>query len=92
MNNWKKPWSPTGEEVCRICGTTQLLQTHHMLHGNMRKAADKYGLTCKLCVFCHTELHDHGLFDRELQQEAQRRFEENHSHEEFMAIFGKNFL
>lgn len=82
----------TGEDKCRLCGSTQLLQTHHMLHGYMRKAADKYGLTCKLCAYCHANLHDHGLYDRELQQEAQRMFEKEHSHAEFMAIFGKNFL
>jgi hypothetical protein len=67
------------------------LQTHHMLHGSMREKADKYGLTCKLCVRCHIMLHDHGLHDKELQQEAQRMFEEKYSHELFMKEFGKNF-
>ena len=92
MTNSKSSSLPMEEDRCRICGTTQLLQTHHMLHGYMRKAADKYGLTCRLCVYCHSELHDHGLYDRELQQEAQRRFEEQYGHEKYMEIFGKNFL
>ena len=93
MKNSKKHLYQMEEDRCRICGTTQLLQTHHMLHGNhMRNLADKYNLTCKLCIYCHNELHDHGIHDRELQQEAQRMFEEKYSHELFMKEFGKNFL
>ena len=90
MKTLKKCSSRT--DSCYICGSSQGIQTHHMLHGYMRKAADKYGLTVPLCYKCHTLLHDHGLHDKELQQEAQRRFEAEYSHEEFMAIFGKNFL
>ena len=69
------------------------METHHMLHGSyMKKPADKYGLTIKLCRLCHRRLHDHREGDLELQQNAQRQFEETHSREEFMRIFGKNFL
>lgn len=80
-------------DECRICGIWgEHLHTHHMLHGSMRKKADEYGLTCKLCHKCHTLLHDKGLHDLELQQEAQRMFESKYGHEKFMEVFGKNFL
>ena len=62
-----------------------------MLHGSMRKMADRYGLTCHLCYKCHTLLHDKGIMDRELQAEAQEAFEEIYGHEEYMRIFGKNY-
>ena len=65
--------------------------THHMLHGSYRKAADKYNLTVHLCPLCHTELHDHGVYDAELQEIAQITFEKIYGHAEFMRVFGKNF-
>jgi hypothetical protein len=36
-------------------------------------------------------LHDKGRYDRELESIAQEAFEEKHSHEEFMKLFGKNW-
>lgn len=77
---------------CYICGRTSPLHTHHCLHGYMRKKADKYGLTVYLCLECHTNLHDHGKHDRDLQKLAQRHFESKYGHEKYMEEFGKNFL
>lgn len=77
---------------CYICGRYTATETHHMLHGIRRKAADKYGLTCQLCHNCHMNLHDKGFHDLELEQEAQRRFEKKYGHEKFMEVFGKNYL
>lgn len=79
-------------EACYICGSTQGIQHHHMLHGSMRAMADKYGLVVPLCYKCHTLLHDKGLHDKELQEEAQRIFESKYSRVEFMATFGKSFI
>jgi len=77
---------------CYICGRYGQMEIHHMLHGIRRKAADKYGLTVHICPLHHRLLHDKGFYDEELEQVAQRTFEETHSHEEFMQIFGKNYL
>lgn len=77
---------------CYICGRTQGLEVHHMLHGIRRAKADKHGLTCYLCRGCHKALHDRGTFDRELEQDAQRAFEALYGHEEFMREFGRNYL
>jgi hypothetical protein len=39
------------------------------------------------------ELHDRNkALDLMIEQECQRRFEEIYSHEEFMEVFGKNYL
>lgn len=77
-------------DKCFICGKRPS-QVHHMLHGSMRKAADKYGLTCHLCLECHSRLHDKGEHDKELQTIAQTAFEAEYGHDEYMRIFGKNF-
>jgi len=78
--------------TCHICGYGGEVETHHCLHGSRGKKADEYGLTVTLCRKCHQNLHDRGLHDLDLEQEAQRRFEEQYGHEKWMAEFGKNYL
>ena len=77
---------------CYLCGRTGTLHRHHCLHGIRRKAADKYDLTVYLCPECHQKLHDKGIGDLTLEKLAQAHFEADHSHEEYMEIFGKNYL
>lgn len=81
----------TDERKCFLCGRIGTLQTHHMLHGSRRKAADLFGLTVPLCPRCHRKLHDHGEHDLELEALAQERFEEIYGHVEWMRVFGKNY-
>lgn len=81
------------EKKCYICGIQTDLQVHHCLHGTSRRAkADEHGLTVYLCGRCHTKLHDHGVHDLDLQKVAQAHFEKTHTHDEYMEIFGKNYL
>lgn len=79
---------------CHICGYSGDLQLHHMIHGQNRRLADLDGLTCWLCVRCHTELHDHGINDRGLQQEAQRAWMVRHGKDEgaWIERYGKSYL
>lgn len=77
---------------CYLCGRFGYTETHHMMHGIRRAAADKYGLTVELCRTCHSNVHDKGLLDEYLEREAQKAFEKNHSREEWMREFGKNYL
>ena len=84
------------EKECFVCRTTQDLQLHHVLYGTSnRKQADKYGLTVWLCLRHHTGdrgVHfDKGL-DLKLKEMAQAKFEETHTREEFIRIFGRNYL
>ena len=78
--------------VCFICGRRGVTHRHHCLHGSRRKQAEKFKLTVYLCQRCHQELHDHGVYDLELEQLAQKKFEEVYGHEKFMEVFGKNYL
>lgn len=80
------------EDRCYICHRSGIMHRHHMLHGSRRKMADRYGLIVHLCPMCHIALHDHGLYDGELQGIAQRAFEEKHGHDEYMRVFGKNYI
>ena len=82
------------DECCYITGSRINLECHHCLHGiSKRSLADKYGLWVWLRHDIHMSLHDRDKeLDRYLEQEAQKAFEKKYSHEEFMRIFGKNYL
>lgn len=68
---------------------------HHMLHGtSRRKLAEEDGLKCFLCRTCHMALHDKGIYDLVLQQEAQKAWMDhyNKTAEDFIKRYGKNYL
>lgn len=81
---------------CFECRTTQDLQDHHIFFGTAnRKQAEKYGLKVWLCMRHHTGsegVHSDREFDLKLKEMAQAKFEETHSREEFIKIFGRNYL
>lgn len=85
------------EDSCLICGQTFNLHKHHIFYGTAnRKNSEKYGMTCMLCAR-HHNMSDEGVhfnkkMDDGLKQFAQRQFERTHTHEEFMEIFGRNYL
>lgn len=83
---------------CFLCAfegkpSPEYLEKHHFMHGTAnRRLAERHGLWGYLCKDHHTRLHDKGENDLFLMQVAQGRFEVLHSHEEWMEIFGKNYL
>jgi len=78
---------------CFLCGSTRDLQTHHCQHGYNRNKADEDGLTVRLCVLCHTNLHSRGWGDRELKQISQTMWERTYgSREDFIRRYGKSYL
>ena len=73
------------------------LEQHHIMHGTAnRKMSEKYGLKVWLCVRHHREgpeaVHTNRDIDLELIKDGQRKFEELHSHDEWMSAFMKNYL
>lgn len=82
---------------CAVCGKSINLQWHHIIHGTAnRRLSDQYGLTCWLCADCHDYLHSSPNkhwrdIDNQLKVAAQRRFEDQYSHDEWMQIFNKNY-
>jgi hypothetical protein len=83
-------------ERCFLCGRTTGLFTHHVIGGTAnRKLSEKYGLTVRLCLDCHTGpdgVHMNRKKGDSLKRLAQIAFEARHSHEEWMEIFRKNYL
>lgn len=88
------------KKECFLCGNTVNLELHHCLGAANRKNSDKYGLTVWLCgdftkYKCHKGKngpHQNKETAELLHQVAQRVFEREHSREEWMRIFGRNYL
>ena len=81
---------------CYVCGTPFNIHEHHVYGSANRKNSEKYGLKIYLCAY-HHNMSDEGIhFNKDLdlavKENAQRIFEKTHTREEFMSIFGKNFL
>ena len=88
---------------CYLCGRKNgyglnALEEHHIIEGSGRRAkSEEYGLKVYLCgITCHREgkdsVHKNEAVALMLKQAAQRKFEENHSREEWLSAFTKNYL
>lgn len=81
---------------CYLCGRYGQMEWHHIFGGANRINSTKYGLVVPLCHACHNEPPDGVHFNRDrmdsLKQRGQLKFESIASHEEFMRIFGENYL
>lgn len=84
------------EKRCFACGTPYV-EEHHIFFGTAnRKLSEKYGLKIWLCPKHHRTgpeaVHRNRTIDLEYKQIGQQVFEETHTREEFINIFGKSYL
>lgn len=82
---------------CYLCGAEGTLEWHHIFGGNPnRKKSEKYGLKVHLCPRCHRDqkvgAHGNAEVADKLHRIGQEAFERTHTRQEFVAIFGKNYL
>ena len=89
----------TGKDKrCYLTGETRGLEKHHIFFGTgLRRISDKHGFWVWLTAEKHRGTggvhgRDGHETDLRLKRVCQRRFEETHSREEFMAIIGRNYL
>jgi hypothetical protein len=83
------------DKECWVCGHTYPIETHHIFGAANRKNSEKYGLKVYLCKAHHTGdngVHFNKRLDLELKRMAQGYFEEEYGHDEFMRVFGRNYL
>lgn len=81
-------------KVCVRCRTKYNLERHHCIGGvAYRSKAEQDGLWIYLCSDCHRAVHNE---DSKRKQEyirlAQMCYEDNHTREEWMSRYHKNFL
>ena len=80
---------------CYLTGLRSQLVIHHVMNGlAYRDKATQDGLVIYLNDSVHRWLHDTGKGRKkmnELKAEAQRIYEQTHSHAEWMERYGKNY-
>lgn len=85
------------ERRCFVTGDIENLHKHHIFRGiGRRKLSEKYGCWVWLRWDWHNGesygVHNDPLFDKTLKQACQEKFEETHTREEFIRIFGRSYL
>jgi len=76
---------------CYICGRDRH-HLHEVFHGPSRQVSKDWGMVVPLCWRCHNRIHNSQGEDEELKKTAQRIFEGEYGHDQFMAVFHKNYL
>lgn len=81
---------------CHLCGMWCNLERHHVFGAANRKHSEKWGMVVDLCPTCHRtgrrSVHQSRETADRLKAEYQSLFESVHGHDEFMKIFGRNYL
>lgn len=86
------------ENRCYMCGSSRLLEKHHVFGGAYRSKSEKYGLTVRLCHNCHNEppmgVHHNAERMQRLKARSQMKAMVHYgwSVEDFVGMFGKNYL
>lgn len=69
------------------------LHRHHVIFGRgYRSLSEKFGLWIYLCPEHHRKVHNDKKLNVELRQQAQRAFLKDHTIQEWMDIFTRNYL
>lgn len=76
---------------CFICGSRKD-HLHELFEGKNRTRSMIYGAVLPVCCSCHQELHNNRQFALIYKREFQQWFELSHTREEFIKIFGRNYL
>lgn len=94
---------PKEAKYCYLCALlygdyrTKRVQEHHVVFGSANRAvSEELGLKVNLCGSHHGNgkqaVHNNRAMARLLQQEAQKKFEETHTREEWMRRIGRDYL
>lgn len=80
---------------CYVCGRYGT-ERHHIFFGNPnRSLSEKYGLVIGLCPEHHrgkTGVHQNRELDLTMKRVGQRMFNRTYPEDDFLAVFGKNYL
>lgn len=78
-------------EHCIICGKTKN-HLHEVFQGSHRKQSMIWKMVLPLCFLHHNEIHSNRELSLYYKRLCQQKFEEKHSRDEFIKIFGRSYL
>lgn len=65
---------------------------HELIEGKNRQVSMKYGLVIPICRKCHEIVTNDKTLQDKLHKVAQKEFKKRYKSENFVQIFGKNYL
>lgn len=78
-------------ERCYICKAKKD-DLHEIFEGSNRQVSMKYGLVIPICRKCHTKVTNDKTLQDKLHKVAQKEFKRHYKTENFIQIFGENYL
>ena len=78
---------------CYICQRkTKLIEKHEIFGGSNRPTSMKYGLVIPVCRNCHQIIPKTKTLNQKLHKVGKKAFEKRYKTENFIKLFGKNYL
>lgn len=78
-------------EHCYICKHKKE-DLHELVGGKNRQVSMQYGLVIPLCRKCHKEIEEDETLKKKWHKVAQKEFKNYYKSDNFVQIFGKNYL
>ncbi len=78
-------------DKCYICSSKKE-DLHEVFEGKNRQISMKYGLVIPVCRKCHKLIPKDKTLREKLHQVGQKAFEKHYKTENFIKVFGKNYL
>lgn len=76
---------------CYICKQAKW-ELHEIFGGINRQSSMKYGLVIPVCRKCHEMIPNNETLRKNLYEVAKKEFKKHYKSENFIDIFGKNYL
>lgn len=76
---------------CYICKSKKE-DIHEIYGGKNRQVSMKYGLVIPVCRKCHIKIPKDKSLNEKLHKVGQKAFEKEYKTENFMKVFGENYL
>ena len=79
-------------DICYICKQNKKEDWHEVIEGKNRQVSMKYGLVIPICRKCHEIVTNDKSLQDKLHKVGQKEFEKKYKTENFIKVFGKNYL
>lgn len=77
---------------CCNCGSKTGIEKNEVFEGSYRQTSIKYGMVCPFCKTCHSQFHNDIMFNLFYKVMFEKEFLKTHSKEEFIKIFGQDYI
>ena len=78
-------------EKCYLCFSKKE-DLHEVIEGKNRQVSMQYGLVIPICRKCHEKVTNDKTLQEKLHKVGQKAFEKYYKTENFIQVFGKNYL